>query len=145
MDKETLVALTADIVVAHVENNSVATSDVPNLIRSIYDALVNAVNPPPLQEAMPEPAVSIRASVRPNAITCLECGTTMTLLKQHLRTEHQMTPEAYRTRWGLSPDYPLVAPRYSAMRRNLAIELGLGRPPAATAKRRIPAKTPATK
>lgn len=140
MDKETLIALTTDIVVAHVENNRVTPSDMPNLIRSIYDALANAAEPPSAKEAAPEPAVSIRASVRPNAITCLECGTTMKLLKKHIRAEHQMTPEAYKARWGLPPDYPLVAPNYRVTRRELALKLGFGRKPTTMARRRAPSK-----
>lgn len=135
MEKETLITLTADIVSAHVGNNSVAAADMPVLIQSIYSALSNAAEPAPIEEARPEPAVSIRSSVKPDAITCLECGKKLKMLKRHLSTDHTMTPDEYRRRWDLPADYPLVAPDYAAKRRDLAVKIGLGRKPAAKPKR----------
>ncbi|MCW3838379.1 MucR family transcriptional regulator [Sphingomonas canadensis] len=124
--QETLVTLTADIVAAHVSNNSVAVSDLPLLIQNVHGALSGlgtvAVEP----EAKQEPAVSIRSSVKPDYIVCLEDGKKLKMLKRHLMTHYQMTPEQYRAKWGLSPDYPMVAPNYAEQRRTLAKKIGLG-------------------
>ena len=84
--------------------------------------------PEPLEEKL-IPAVSIRASVKPDAVTCLDCGAKMKMLKRHLGTEHGMTPAEYRTRWNLPADYPMVAPEYAAKRKELAVRIGLGRKP----------------
>ncbi|MFM1982535.1 MAG: hypothetical protein RJB22_1254 [Pseudomonadota bacterium] len=129
MEKETIVTLTADIVSAHVSNNSVAANDLPNLIRSVYSALSGVTADEIIEAERPEPAVSIRASVQKDAITCLECGASMKLLKRHLTAEHGMTPDAYRARWDLDADYPLVAPSYAERRKELAVEMGLGKAP----------------
>jgi predicted transcriptional regulator len=129
MEKETIVTLTADIVSAHVSNNSVAANDLPNLIRSVYSALSGVTAEEIVEAERPEPAVSIRASVQKDAITCLECGASMKLLKRHLTAEHGMTPDAYRARWDLDADYPLVAPSYAERRKELAVEMGLGKAP----------------
>ncbi len=129
MEKETIVTLTADIVSAHVSNNSVAANDLPNLIRSVYSALIGVTADEIIEAARPEPAVSVRASVQKDAITCLECGASMKLLKRHLTAEHGMTPDAYRARWDLDADYPLVAPSYAERRKELAVEMGLGKAP----------------
>ena len=127
-DSETLVTLTADIVAAHVSNNSVAISDIPLVIRSVHEALAglgNAVEP----EVKQEPAVSIRASVKPDYIVCLEDGKKLKMLKRYLRTNYDMSPEEYRERWNLPSDYPMVAPNYAEKRRELAKKIGLGRTP----------------
>ena len=129
MEKETIVTLTADIVSAHVSNNSVAANDLPKLIRSVYSALSGVTADEIIEAERPEPAVSIRASVQKDAITCLECGASMKLLKRHLTAEHGMTPDAYRARWDLDADYPLVAPSYAERRKELAVEMGLGKAP----------------
>ena len=124
-DSETLVTLTADIVAAHVSNNSVAISDIPLIIRSVHDALAglgNAVEP----EVKQEPAVSIRASVKPDYIVCLEDGKKLTMMRRYLMTNFEMTPDEYRAKWNLPKDYPMVAPNYSERRRVLAKEIGLG-------------------
>ncbi|TIX50515.1 MucR family transcriptional regulator [Alteraurantiacibacter aquimixticola] len=125
---EMLITLTADIVTAHVANNSVEVSDLPPLIESVYGALAglgaqNAV------EAAPEPAVSLRASVKPDHIVCLECGKKMKMLKRHLTTDHGLSIEDYRARFNLPADYPMVAPDYAEKRRELAKKIGLGRKP----------------
>lgn len=129
MDKETLVLLTADIVSAHVSNNDVAMTAIPGLIQSVYQALANVDAPAPVVEAKREPAVSVRASVKPDAVTCLECGFKGKMLKRHLMTEHDLTPTEYKARWNLAADHPLVAPNYAAQRAALAKTIGLGRKP----------------
>ena len=137
--KETLITLTSDIVAAHVSNNSVAVDDLPVLIGNVFNALAGLGEPAPAPEAAPlKPAVSVRASVKPEKIVCLDCGMELKMLKRHLMTHHGMTPEQYRARWNLAADYPLVAPNYAETRRNLAVKIGLGRKPGA--KRGRPAK-----
>ncbi|GAA4769457.1 MucR family transcriptional regulator [Stakelama sediminis] len=123
---ETLVTLTADIVAAHVSNNSVAVSDLPLLIQNVHGALSGLNGEPEEPEVKQEPAVSIRASVKPDYIVCLEDGKKLKMLKRHLMTHYDMTPEEYRAKWNLSPDYPMVAPNYAEQRRNLAKKIGLG-------------------
>ena len=124
--KETLITLTADIVAAHVSNNSVAVNDLPTLISNVHNALSGLNGPPPQPEAKPEPKVSIRASVKPDYIVCLEDGKKLKMLKRHLMTHYNMTPEQYRQKWNLPADYPMVAPNYAEQRRNLAKKIGLG-------------------
>lgn len=123
---ESLVALTAEIVSAHVSNNSVAVNDLPQLIHNVHNALsgLNAAEEEP--EVKQEPAVSIRSSVKPDYIVCLEDGKKLKMLKRHLMTHYQMTPEEYRQKWGLNSDYPMVAPNYAEQRRSLAKKIGLG-------------------
>ncbi|AKH42263.1 putative transcriptional regulator [Altererythrobacter atlanticus] len=125
---ETLITLTSDIVAAHVSNNSVPVEEVPTLITNVYGALAG-LGAKPVEEEKPEPAVSIRASVKSDHLVCLEDGKKMKMLKRHLMTEHGMTPEEYRARWNLQADYPMVAPDYAEKRRTLAKEIGLGRKP----------------
>ncbi|MGB7374091.1 MucR family transcriptional regulator [Pontixanthobacter sp.] len=126
---ETLITLTSDIVAAHVSNNNVDVNDVPTLISNVYGALaVLGQDKDPVEE-VPEPAVSIRASIKPDYIVCLEDGTKLKMLKRYLRTNYDMTPEQYRARWNLPADYPMVAPNYAEKRRELAKKIGLGRKP----------------
>lgn len=124
-DSEILITLTADIVAAHVSNNSVAISDVPLVIRSVHEALAGLGNTA-APEVKQEPAVSVRASVKPDYIVCLEDGKKMTMLRRHLATDHDMTPDEYRAKWNLPADYPMSAPNYSERRRVLAKKFGLG-------------------
>lgn len=123
---ETLIALTADIVSAHVSNNSVAVGDLPILIQNVHGALANLgdalVEPAPRAE----PAVAIRSSIKPDYIVCLEDGKKLKMLKRHLSTHYQLTPDQYRAKWGLASDYPMVAPNYADQRRALAKKIGLG-------------------
>jgi predicted transcriptional regulator len=129
MPDETLLDHVADIVSAHVSNNSVSAADLPGLIQSVYASLAALGQvPEPVEENL-TPAVSIRASVKPDAVTCLECGARMKMLKRHLGTDHGMTPAEYRARWNLPADYPMVAPDYAAKRKELAVRIGLGRKP----------------
>lgn len=132
---ETFITLTADIVAAHVSNNSVAVSDLPTLIANVHGALVGLGGPAePAPEPRPEPAVSIRASVKPDYIVCLDDGKKLKMLKRHLMTHYGITPDQYRAKWGLPADYPMVAPNYAEQRRTLAKKIGLGRKPGARRK-----------
>ena len=119
--------LTADIVAAHVSNNSVAISDLPALIANVHGALNGLSHRPEPDTVKSEPAVSIRASVKPDYIVCLEDGKRLKMLKRYLMTTYQMTPAEYRAKWNLPADYPMVAPNYAETRRNLAVKSGLGR------------------
>ncbi len=123
---DTLIALTADIVAAHVGNNHVEVGDIATLIRSVHDALNDlgqtADAPPPRAE----PAVPVRASIKPDYIVCLEDGRKLKMLKRHLMTHYNLTPEQYRAKWSLPADYPMVAPNYAEQRRTLAKQIGLG-------------------
>ncbi|KQS04291.1 transcriptional regulator [Sphingomonas sp. Leaf357] len=123
---DTLITLTADIVAAHVSNNSVAVSDLPILISNVHGALTGLGNPETAPEVRPEPAVSVRSSIKPDFIVCLEDGKKLKMLKRHLMTHYQMTPEQYRAKWSLPADYPMVAPNYAEQRRTLAKKIGLG-------------------
>jgi predicted transcriptional regulator len=129
-DAETLLALTADIVSAHVGYNNVGVGDLPALIVSVHAALSDLGAPAAEATPAPTPAVSIRASVRPAYLVCLEDGKKLKMLKRHLMTHHELTPAAYRAKWNLPADYPLVAPDYAEARRVLAKAIGLGRKPA---------------
>ena len=132
--EDTLLTLTADIVAAHVSNNSVAVNDLPNLIQNVHGALSGISRSSSGPEPRPEPKVSIRSSVKPDYIVCLEDGKKLKMLKRHLMTHYNMTPDQYRQKWGLSADYPMVAPNYAEQRRTLAKSIGLG------TKRRRPRK-----
>lgn len=136
-----LKGLTADIVGAHVANNSVTTSDLPLLIKSVYDALSTlGTTAEPVSDEKKAPAVSIRSSVKPDYIVCLEDGKKLTMLKRYLASTYNLTPHQYRQKWGLPNDYPMVAPNYSERRRTLANAIGLGRKPTATAATKTAAK-----
>ena len=124
-DYDTLLTLTADIVAAHVSNNSVAVNDLPNLINNVHGALTG-LSGRGAPEAKLEPKVPIRSSIRPDYIVCLEDGKKLKMLKRHLMTHYNMTPDQYRQKWGLSADYPMVAPNYAEQRRALAKAIGLG-------------------
>jgi len=123
----TFIELTATIVSAYVSNNSVPASDLPALIDQVHTALTRVVtghgNAP---AAPPKPAVSVKKSVMPEYIVCLEDGKKFKSLKRHLRAQYNMTPEQYREKWGLAADYPMVAPNYAAARSRLAKQMGLG-------------------
>jgi predicted transcriptional regulator len=124
--EDTLLTLTADIVAAHVSNNSVAVNDLPNLIQNVHAALNGISGKPAAAEPKPEPKVPIRSSVKPDFIVCLEDGKRLKMLKRHLMTHYNMTPDQYRQKWGLAADYPMVAPNYAEQRRSLAKSIGLG-------------------
>jgi predicted transcriptional regulator len=125
--KSELVEFAADIVAAYVGNNSVPATELPSLINDVIKALTGAVSPgsePVSEEA--RPAVPIKRSVTPDYIVCLEDGKKFKSLKRHLRTHYDLTPERYREKWGLPPDYPMVAPNYAVARSKLARQMGLG-------------------
>lgn len=124
--QETLITLTADIVAAHVSNNSVSVNDLPTLIANVHGALAGLGGGATVVEAKPAPAVSIRSSIKPDYVVCLEDGKKLKMLKRHLMTHYQLTPDQYRQKWGLSADYPMVAPNYAEQRRSLAKKIGLG-------------------
>lgn len=126
---EMLISLTSDIVAAHVSNNSVPVDELPALIGNVFGALERLGEPAAAEAAHAEPAVSIRHSVHPDYVVCLECGRKMKILKRHLATDHGLSTAEYRERWGLSSEHPLVAPNYGAKRRALALKIGLGRQP----------------
>ncbi len=123
-----LLDLTTEIVAAHVGNNSVAVADVPQLIQEVYKTM-KSVGAAPEEPERPRPAVPIKKSVFPDYIVCLEDGKKLKMLKRHLKTAYNMTPEEYRERWGLPSDYPMVAPEYAQHRSKLAKKIGLGTKP----------------
>ncbi len=125
--KEELLALTAEIVSSHVSNNSVAVAELPQLIEQVFNTLWGLGSASGGQDARPEPAVPIKKSITPNYMICLEDGKKLKMLKRHLKTQYDMSPEDYRDRWGLPADYPMVAPNYAKQRRELAKKIGLGR------------------
>ncbi len=126
-EAEDLVAITADIVAAHVSHNSVAVSDLPNLIQKVHEALQSVSGSAKAEQEGKNPVVSIRASIKPDYLICLKCGRKQKVLRRHLQTAHGMTPETYRNDYGLPKSYPMVAANYSERRRELAQSIGLGR------------------
>jgi Predicted transcriptional regulator len=120
-----MLELTTEIVAAHVGNNPVPASELPTLIQDVYKTLVSVGTAPVAAEKL-KPVVPVKKSVFPDYIICLEDGKKLKMLKRHLKTAYDMTPEEYRERWGLAPDYPMVAPNYAKHRSALAKEIGLG-------------------
>ena len=121
-----ILGLTAQIVSAHLSKNQAGMDALPSLIQSVYRSLSTAGEVEPAAAPAQAPAVPIKKSVFPDYIVCLEDGKKLKMLKRHLKTAYNMTPEAYRERWGLSADYPMVAPNYARQRSRLAKEIGLG-------------------
>jgi predicted transcriptional regulator len=121
-----LLSLTADIVSSHVANNTVAVEDLPLVIENVYSTLARLGTDGDEPEARQEPAVSVRSSIKPDFIICLEDGKRLKMLKRHLMTHYNLTPDAYRAKWNLPADYPMVAPNYAQQRRTLAKKIGLG-------------------
>ena len=121
-----LLTLTTDIVASHVSNNGVPVSELPQLIEDVYKTLSElGKEKTPVAEKL-QPAVPIRKSITPDHIICLEDGKKLKMLKRHLKSAYDLTPDQYRERWGLAPDYPMVAPNYAEQRRDLAKKIGLG-------------------
>jgi predicted transcriptional regulator len=120
-----VLGLTAQIVAAHVSNNPVSPDALPSLIQEVYKTLAGVGREPPEPER-PQPAVPVKRSVFPDYIICLEDGKKLKMLKRHLKTAYNLSPEQYRDRWGLAPDYPMVAPSYARHRSSLAKKIGLG-------------------
>ncbi len=121
-----ILALTTNIVAAHVSNNSVAVADLPRLIREVHDSLTSVGAGGGREPERPTPVVPIKKSITPDHIVCLEDGKKLKMLKRHLKTAYNMSPEEYRERWGLAADYPMVAPNYAKQRSKLAKQIGLG-------------------
>ncbi len=126
LSSEDILGLTSEIVSAHVSNNTVAVNDLPNLIEQVFKTLAAVGNATDAVADRPTPAVTIRKSVTPDFIVCLEDGKKLKMLKRHLKTSYNMTPDEYRERWGLPADYPMVAPNYAKQRSKLAKAIGLG-------------------
>ena len=128
MSRAELLRMTAQIVSSYVSNNDIPGSQIPDVIRSTYTTLSaqNSSNGGAARETK-KPAVSIRRSITPDYIVCLEDGKKLKMLKRHLRTTYSLTPEEYRAKWGLPADYPMVAPKYAAQRSAFAKKIGLGR------------------
>lgn len=136
-----LLNLTADIVTAHLSNNTVAAADVPAVIQAVHSALSGLGAEQPAEQPAPEPAVPVRSSVKPDYIVCLEDGKKLKMLKRHLMAHYNMTPAEYRAKWNLPASYPMVAPNYAETRRSIAKTAGLGRKSAgAPVKKEAPAK-----
>lgn len=131
-----ILELTAEIVSAHVANNSVAMADLPNLIKEVHATLASINDVPEVEEEILQPAVPIKKSIQPDFIVCLEDGKKLKMLKRHLKTAYDMTPDDYRQRWGLPSDYPMVAPNYAKQRSELAKTIGLGNRSKTKGKRR---------
>jgi predicted transcriptional regulator len=129
-----VLGLTAQIVSAHVRHNAVSPDALPGLIQEVYKTLANVAKQP-VQAERPNPAVPVKQSIRQDRIICLEDGKSFSMLKRHLMTDHKMTPQQYREKWGLPRDYPMVAPNYAQTRSTLAKKIGLGRKAAKSAKR----------
>nr|MBA4769435.1 MucR family transcriptional regulator [Sphingobium sp.] len=142
--QQQIVTLTADIVAAHVSNNHLSIEDVPMLINVVHTSLSSLGRRQEEPVEPLQPAVSVRASVKPDYIICLEDGKKLKMLRRHLRTQYDMTPDEYRAKWNLPKDYPMVAPNYAAHRRALAHKLGLGRKPAEANRKPVAARTRAS-
>jgi predicted transcriptional regulator len=126
-ERADIIEMTADIVSAYVGANTVAAADLPSLIQSVHRALAGMSGEAQVAEAAPqEPAVSLKRSITPEFLICLEDGRKFKSLKRHLRTKYNMSPEDYRAKWGLAKDYPMVAPNYAKARSDLAKQMGLG-------------------
>ena len=134
---EGVLGLTAQIVAAHVSNNPVTPGEIAALIESVHRTLSGLGRAPEaVPPARPEPAVAIKRSITPDYLVCLEDGKKLKMLKRHLKTAYNLTPEGYRDRWGLPPDYPMVAPAYASHRSSLAKKIGLGTRPRAARRGR---------
>lgn len=126
IERETLLELTSDIVSSYVSNNAVALEEISPLINQVFKSLSNAGVEGLSIEDRPQPAVPIKRSITPDHLICLEDGKKLKMLKRHLKTAYNMTPDQYRERWGLPADYPMVAPNYAEKRSKLAKDIGLG-------------------
>src|SRR3979411_1309023 len=135
--EDDLLRMTADVVAAYVSNNTLATAQLADVIHAVYNSLrglEGQVAEPPAEPL--KPAVPIRKSITPDFLACLEDGKKLKMLKRHLRSTYNLTPDEYRAKWGLAPDYPMVAPKYAEQRSEFAKKIGLGRGPARHSARR---------
>ncbi|HRW60042.1 MAG TPA: MucR family transcriptional regulator [Defluviicoccus sp.] len=128
VSRDDVLRMAVDVVAAYVGNNQVSTGQLPDIINSVYTSLLTLDLPPEeVPVEAPKPAVNVRKSVTPEYIVCLEDGKKLKMLKRHLRTTYNMSPEEYRSKWNLPPDYPMVAPNYARQRSDFAKKIGLGR------------------
>ena len=142
-ERTRIAELTTEIVAAYVSFHKLRVPDVSNVINAVGTELASLeTGAEPIVLEKPEPAVSVRRSVRPDHLVCLICGKKQKLLKRHLAVEHELTPHQYRETFGLKPDYPMVAPNYAQQRRELAVKTGLGRPKERRRGRRSTARPP---
>ncbi len=125
MEKQAFLELTTKVVSSYVRHNPLPVDQLPGLIQQIHSTF-HRLNEPTTRPKKQTPAVPIKRSVQPDTITCLECGRSAKMLKRHLATAHGLTPEAFRQRWGLAADYPMVAPNYAKQRSSMARKIGLG-------------------
>lgn len=126
--RDDILRMTVDVVSAYLSNNQVSSSQISDIIHTVFGSLVSLDGGTPEAPAeAPRPVVPIRRSVTPDYIVCLEDGKKLKMLKRHLRTNYNLTPEEYRAKWGLAPDYPMVAPNYAKQRSEFAKQIGLGR------------------
>jgi len=125
-DKTATIEMTTDIVAAYLSNNTVSAAELPGLIQAVHQALTSVTNGPPPAAPALEPAVPVRRSLTPDFLICLEDGRKFKSLKRHLQTKYSLSPDDYRTKWGLPKDYPMVAPNYAKTRSDLARKIGLG-------------------
>jgi predicted transcriptional regulator len=140
-----VLGLTAEIVAAHVSNNPVSLADLPNLIQEVYRTLASVGQPAAKpQPERPQPAVPVKKSITPEYLICLEDGKKLKMLKRHLQTSYNLTPDQYRERWGLTSDYPMVAPNYAKHRSSLAKKIGLGTKPRGRPARGTRREAPST-
>ena len=133
-----MLRMASEIVSAYVGNNEVPPAQIPDLIQSVYRSLNGIGQVPGIGDASMSPATSVKKSITPDYLICLEDGKKLKMLKRHLRTVYNMTPQAYRTKWNLPPDYPMVAPNYASQRSAFAKSIGLGRSPGGKKRRRQP-------
>ena len=129
-----IIRLAVDVVAAYVGQNAIPAHQIPEILQAVYGSLARLGEPrPATAPEAPKPAVSVKKSITPDYIVCLEDGKHLKMLKRHLRTTYDMSPEDYRAKWNLPADYPMVAPNYAATRSEFAKKIGLGRKPANTA------------
>ena len=133
LENAELLELTTEIVASYVSNNTVASADLSGVIQDVYKTMTQ-LGTQTAQPERPKPAVAVKKSVTPDYIVCLEDGKKLKMLKRHLKTAYNMTPEEYRDRWGLPADYPMVAPNYAKHRSSLAKKIGLGTKPRSTSR-----------
>lgn len=139
--RDDLLRMAVDVVAAYVSKNPLPAGQIPEVIHTVYASLSSLDNvTPEVKPEAPRPAVPVRKSVTPDYIVCLEDGKKLKMLKRHLRTTYNMTPDEYRAKWGLAPDYPMVAPNYAAQRSDFAKKIGLGRKAAEPEEKRSPRK-----
>jgi predicted transcriptional regulator len=129
-NRDELLRMAVDVVAAYVSKNPLPAGQIPEVIHTVYASLTSLeIGVPEAKSEAPKPAVAVKKSVTPDYIICLEDGKKLKMLKRHLRTTYSMTPDEYRAKWGLPPDYPMVAPNYAAQRSDFAKKIGLGRKP----------------